>query len=542
MNLVLALLPALILLGGALVGIFPLPLPPRFRTLLPTVVCVLSAISLILAARATTGPQLLFAANDALPALSLTIQWNGVALPFGLFFLLVLGARLFYLRDQDSRPFVFGALATAAGVLLFFAADNWTGIATAWVIVELGLLLVPTQEGDNHDAAARSFGFNLAAVVTWLTAGMVVSNTGGLLRLDETAVQGASAFLIMLAVWIRSGLYPFHVAAPASAETVGLRVGLPLLLGGYLMMRLLLQSQGPMAFAAEMQILALLAVGASALVVVAQPHGGDSFVWMLRAAGAPLLLLPFFVLPGAGPAIALWLTLGAFVLCVFVQIAASWRAELPRVPLTMVVWLIVVLMVAALPLAPAFWGRVGLLTSAYARVGAALWLVLVATMTLALVPAWREVFASREIAPKAPTLTDYITLGVLILASFLVTAGSALFVAPFGPAMQASNTIVSEGLLRPASIGSLIFLLAGLFVPPLASFELARRWNRRSNLIPTRASSWIDLSSISRTLDGIYRFFRALIEQCLTLLEQPPIAWLLFLAIWVAVWLRSLSG
>ena len=66
MTLVVALLPALILFGGALVALLPFPLPQRFRTLLPTLVCVLSGISLILAARAATGPQTLFAANEAL--------------------------------------------------------------------------------------------------------------------------------------------------------------------------------------------------------------------------------------------------------------------------------------------------------------------------------------------------------------------------------------------------------------------------------------------------------------------------------------------
>ncbi|MCC7162225.1 MAG: hypothetical protein IT331_07010 [Anaerolineae bacterium] len=542
MTLLLALLPVLVLMGGALLVFLPLPLSPRYRSLFSTVVCALSAVSLIIAATGPAAPQTLFAANEALPALSFTVQWNGAALPFGLFLLLVLGVRMFYRRALDSQSFVFGTLVSAAGILLFFASDNWTTVATAWVVVELGLLAIPSQEGDTREGAARAFGFNLVAIVTWLTAGMVIANEGGSLRLDEAALQGSSAFLVMLAVWLRTGLYPLHAAAPANADTIGWRMGVPLYLGGYLMIRLLLQTQGPMAFAAETQILAVLAVGASALVVVAQPHGGESFVWMLRAAGAALLLLPFFVDARAAPAIALWLTLGAFVLCVFVEVAGQWRAELPRVPLTMIVWLVVVFMIGALPLSPAFWGRVGLLSSAYAHPGAAMWLVLVATTSLALVPAWREVFASREVAPRAPTLTDYVTLVVLIAAALLVNGASAFFLASFGPPMQVSNTLVTDALLRPADFGALVFLLAGLFVPPLASFELARRWHRRANLLPTRASNWIDLTRFANALDGIYRFIRFLVQQCLALLEQPPIAWVLFLAIWIAVWLRSLSG
>src|SRR5207244_815454 len=143
----------------------------------------------------------------------------------------------------------------------------------------------------------------------WLTAGMLTANAGGSLRLVESALQGTSAALILIAIWIRCGLYPFQAAAPASAESFGARVGVPMLLGGYLMARLLAQLQGVIAFSDELQLLVLLVVGISAVLVAGHPHGADAFDWVLRAFAAPLLLLPFFYNPLVAPALAIWLAL-----------------------------------------------------------------------------------------------------------------------------------------------------------------------------------------------------------------------------------------
>ncbi len=542
MTVIVALLPLLVLAGGAFLGLVPLPIPSRYRNFLPALVCVFAGLTLIVVARTTEIPVTVFQPNEALPALSFSVNWNGAALPLGLLVLVLLATRLFYRRNEDESSFIFGTLVAAAGVLLFLAADNWTTVTSAWLLVELGLLLVPVDEAGNHDAAARALGWNLAGIMAWLTAGMVVANTGGSLRLAEVPLGGDAAFFVLVAIWLRAGVYPFHVAASASVNSMGVRLGIPLLLGGYLMTRMTLQMQSAMTFSGEMQILVLAAVAATALVVVGQPHGGEAFVWMLRAAGAVLLLTPFYVNVVAAPAVSLWLTVSAILVCIFVEVAAQWRAQLDRFPLTMLVWVVVLLLVAALPLAPAFWARVGLLASAYAGVGIALWLVLVITMTFTLIPVWREILASREVAPRAPTRTDYITLAVLLLAILEVTVAAPFFLAPFGTIMQDSSTLVSEALFAPQGFAPIVFLLAGFAVPVIASFELARRWSRQLNFLSPRFTNVLDLTSVSNGLDAVYRFFRTLIQQTLALLEQPPIAWLLFLAIWFAVWVRALTG
>lgn len=541
MTALVSVLPALILLGGALIVLLPLPIPLRFRIWIPLLANALAALAILQLAR-ITEPVTLFEPSDVLPSLSLTLQWNGAALLFGLFLLLTISARLLIGGGEDASLFTAGTLGVEAGSLLFLAADNWTTIAAAWLIVEFGLLLVPDDESTERERVGRALGWNVAAIVAWLTAGMILFNEGSTLRLEEMALQGTAALLVFLAIWIRSGLYPFHAAAPTSVSTGAVRLGIPLLLAGYLMTRWLSASHAAMSFQNDIEVLVLLAVGISALLTIGQPHGGDAFVWMLRAVAAPLLLLPFWVSARAAPAISVWLTLGALAVCTIVSVAWLWRAQTPREPYALVVWIAALVLSASLPLAPGWWGRVGFLATVYGQGQIALWLLLVAMLSLVLIPLWREIFASREVAPKAITRFEIGALVCLGIASVAVMFDPFAFVTPFGRSAQEGSNLALNALVRPTGIPALIFLLAGLAVPPLASFELARRWDRRANLVPLGVTNWLDLSPLARGLDWLYRFLRALVLQTLGILEQPPIAWLLFLAIWIAVWLRGLGN
>ncbi len=543
MTAIVALLPPILLLGGALLYLLPLPFASRYRKFIPLIANALAIVSLIAVAITLREPTTLFEPSDILPALTLTLQWNGAAFPFGIFLLVVSTARVLMGLEVDARLQIAGTLGVNSGALLYFAADNWTTIAAAWLIVEFGLLLVPTARGESRERVGRAFAWNLAAIVAYLTAGMIVANEGSSLRLGEVALQATAALLVFLAVWIRCGLYPFQAAAPASAETFGVRVGVPILLGGFLLTRLLTQMQGAMMLSMEMQLVALLVVGVSALLVIGQPHGADAFDWVLRAAAASMLLLPFFFDARVAPALAVYLTLGAFALCNVIGVAYLWRAQLPRLPLTALVWIAGLLIAAALPLTPGFGGRVGLLAASYGGGVIGLWLILVATMAMILIPLWREIFASRETAPKAPTYFEYAALACLLIPSLVVAVMPRVAVAPFGEAAEAGMTLFGDAIVPSgARLGAFIFLVAGLLVPLLASFELARRWERRVSLLPARVASILDLSGVTRAFDLLYRFVRALLQRTLTVLEQPPIAWLIFLAIWVAVWLRGLGN
>lgn len=540
MTVLYGLLPALILLGGALLAILPLPFS-ILRRWLPIAVCLVALFALLWLAR-ETEPLTLLPPNDALPDLSLTLQWNGAVIPFGVVLLVVLMGRLLIGLESDMPSFRFGVLSAAGGALLFLAADNFTTVAAAWVLVELGLLVVPLQESEPMQAAARAFGWNLIGIVAWLTAGMVAANQGSGLKLTAVTMQGAAPFFVLLAIWIRSGVYPFQSAAPSGAIGSSIRIGLPLLLGGYLMTRFLLFAPAEMAFAPEMEILALVAAGASALIVVGQFHGSEALLWTARATGTSLFLLPFFANARVAPALGVWFSLGIFVLVAALEIAIQWRAELPGLRLTLLVWIGILVMVAALPFAPIFWARVGLLASAYRQIGISLWLLLTATMALILVPVWREIFYSGQVAPRTPALAEYAALVCVVAPALGLSIMPLMFLAPFGTAAQAGGGFALDALFKPANLPSLIFLLAGLGVPLLASFELARRWNPRASLIPLALTGVVDLTDLTVLLDAVYRLARGLIQQALALLEQPPIAWLLFLVIWVAVWVIGLSG
>ncbi len=540
MTLLLVLLPALCLFGGALLYLVPLPFSARARIFIPLLAFVLSGAAVIAAARASTDAVALHEPSAILPGLVLALQWNGPALPLGLFMLALLAARLLAAIDEDDTTTVVGTLCVAGSALLFLAADNFTTVAAAWIIVELCLLIPASAESDARANESIAFGWNLAAIVLWLGAGMILFNQGISLRLAEATFNGMSALLIFLALWIRGGFYPLHAAAPSDVPVAAVRLGVPFLLAGYLMTRLLAGLTEPLAFDGEMQIVVVLAIAISAFLVVAQPHGTDAFTWLARAFGATLLALPFLGDSAALAPVSVWWLLGAFALCVWVSIAWSWRAQLQRVPLTAVVWIIGLIIAACLPLSPAFWGRVGVLNAAYAD-NLAWWVVLVASAAFYLLPLWREIFASREIAPKAPSVFEYAALGLGAGAIVSVTFAANFFMGAFGISVQENANAVTQQVFSSASANVWIFTGAGFVVPLLFAFELARRRMTRASFLPAKLTVWFDLSALTAWLDTVYRFARALVQQSLALLEQPPIAWLLFLAIWVAVWINGLN-
>ncbi len=540
MTVLLATLPAIFLLGGAFLVLVPLPFLSRFRPAIPVATYVLAVLAVIALAQTMRGAVSLLEPSAILPNLSLTVQWDGTALPLCLFLLTLLAAQALLQRTGDNDPFVGGSLVVAGGAVLFLAADNWTTVAAGWLIVEFGLLIVPPDERADQDAASRAFGWNLTALVAWLSAGVVLSNEASSLRLAEAALQGTAALLVFIAAWIRSGLYPFQSAAPTSAAAAGVRLGVPLLLGGYLMSVLLLRMSGEMQARAWMPLLALAALAISALIVVGQPHGPDALVWSMRAFGAPLVVMPFLVTFPLAGAVTLWLALAAYGACALLSIAVQWRAQLPNLPLYTLLWAAELVLVAMLPLTPAFWSRVGLLADSYASGLLPLWIVLTATLTLILIPLWRELFASRDIAPRAPARYESAALGALFLPLVAAALVPFVFTAPFGEVMAAGAEAAYAGIISPVNPATLIFTLAGLVVPLLASFEFARRWTRGANLIPLRLASVLELTGVARSLDLLYRFLRALVQESLAVLEQPPIAWMIFLAIWVAVWLSGL--
>lgn len=535
------LLPALALFGGALLYVLPLPFSSRYRPWVALSACAIAAASLLWLARETEA-VVLFPPEESLPTLTLSLQWSGTTVSFGLFALLITCGRFLFGRATDSRAFVCGALAVLGGALLFFAADSWNTLGVAWLVVEMALLTLPAEQDETRARAGHALGWNFVALVLWFAAGMMLSNQGSSLRLSQVQLEGMPLFFVMLAIWIRSGVYPFHSAAPSIAETLGMRVGLPLLLGGYLMTRVLTQIGGAMSFQSAMEFLALAALGASALVVVGHVHGGEALTWSLRAFGATLLLLPFFADARIAAAASLLFALGAYAVAHFLEIAMQWRAELPRVRLPLMVWVIVLAMLAGLPLAPTFWSRVALVALAYAETGIGLWLLLVATMSLTLIPIWREVFASSQVAPRLPTRFEYAALAFILLPALALSVAPLLFMVTMGADVRSASAQLFDLLFKPANAAALIFLLAGLAIPLLISFELARRWTPHANLLPTRVSTILDLSALARATNRVYQFSRGLIQQTLTLLEQPPIAWLLFLAIWVAIWIIGIRS
>lgn len=541
MSLVLPLLPILLLIAAAFAFLF-LPPSAHVRLALLWATHVLAGLLILQEARGTTESVWLLAPSAAVPTVTLALNW-AQALPLAWLLLPVVLGRLTLSSEEDTREFVFATLIVEAGALGFLAADSWMSVAAAWLMVEFGLFALPL-DGAYDARAGRAFAWNLAALVAWLTAGLLLTNEGAGVLLNQVAPAGAAAFLASVAVWVRAGLWPFYAAVPFEPRAFVIRCGVPLLLGGTLLARLVSLTSDVGLLSSDLVVLALVGVGASALMTLRREAGIKILDWVWRSMAAPLMAIPFAIEAGAASALGLWLTLSVFGVTAVLGLVVLWRSQTKRQPWLTFLWASAIALGASLPLSPGFWGRVGLLSDAFARRQVWLLLLWVTAATPALIPLWRELFHSRVIETQTLGKMKYAAL-VLTLVPFILSALlPTFFLAPLGPRAQQGVTVVLDVALTQASTISLVLLGGAMLIPIVLSYVLARsgRIEHASGLfLPEPVVAVLELRRLARSFGALWQVARALVQQTLGLVEQPPLPWLIFLALWVALWMIGLS-
>ncbi len=543
----LALLPVLVLLLGAL-ALLPARNYPRVRPWVSLVAVLLSlALLLVCARQPDTNPFLLNGAY-AQPDLNLRFDYGPIPVLFASIVLTAYLARLLIENLRVASRAGAAALLTLAGAVGFFCADNLTTLAAAWVLADFGLLvwrLASLGDQTGRPEVWRAWGVSTLGAVLLLAAGVLLLNEGSSLVLREWAPGGPAATLILLAAWIRTGIYPFHYLPPAADEKGskdGLRIlACTFLFGAYLLVRALSGLQDEPARVELLQLLAVVSIAATGLLALFERETARAIHWSAWATGAML----FLVLPVGGQVradLTLWSALALFASVTMADAARALRAQSSRFPWKQVLWLGSILSIAGSPLTVGLLGRVGLLAALAEGGEYALLLLVAAIAFLAPVPLFVEFLQAGKIQERRPTYLEY--AAIVLLLGGVVGGGVFPFVfsAWLGPAAQEASALASDALFHaPSPLFPLLLLTLVLLPIPLVFLFALRLGEQRQRfqdpagpLVPL-----LDLTWLARGMDRLSDSTGALVHRASALIEQYPIGWVLFAAIWLAIWLLS---
>ena len=543
---VLTLAPVLILLLGALV-LIPGRIYGRFRPFISLAVVLITALFLFLNARQSNPVQLAFPDAAGGVDLDLTFNWSAVGLVLVSVVLLAFVARLF--AENLSAPVGPGALVTLAGVVVFLCANNWVTLIAGWVLVDLGLLssrLGTATDSTPRAAIWRSFGISQLGAVLLLAAGVSLLNDGLSLRLSDTALGAGAATLVIFAAWIRTGFWPFHYAPPEEPDPPHswslYDLAITGLLGLFLLVRGILRLQEDPLYPELIQYLALLGLAAATLLALSEHGEQPRIAWAVRALGAPLFLLTIIaVVSHVG--IVIWLMLDLFNLVNLALAAAVFRPQTVRQPWRQVLWGAVLLCAVGFPLTPGFLGRVGYYAAVIQGGDQMLFAAILGTTTLALIPVWRGFLSAGAGESRNPTPVEYVGLALLLLPVVIEGVLPFRVTALFGREVEDASAFAYDALVHSSSLWQPIILVGATLLPLPLSYFLARAVDPlrvRIGALPQALTTFLDLSFFSDAFAALVDVLGEGVRQLSALIELHPVGWILFAAIWVALWLLNI--
>ncbi|MGB8648099.1 MAG: hypothetical protein WCF84_22880 [Anaerolineae bacterium] len=585
----LSLLPILIPLLGAL---FLLPTRGyrRARPLISLAVLLLTLIVLGINTRLPDTSNFLFGQLSLVPDVDLRFDYNSVTLLFSALALVAAVAWLLIENLTTKTRWGAASLVSLAGAIALICADNWSTLIAGWVLADLGLLAWRLEASDAPSGvlAWRAFGISLFGALGVSAGAFFQLAAGASLRIPDATLDGWAATLILFAAWVRSGLFPFQVPmAQRLAQLPGLDsvqtssqpgrghglhpsaligpgmgkrfgddlygIALGVLMGLYLLTRSQLVLLGPapsglvpsgnIALSELLVILALFGLGATALLALLQPNRDAQLAWACWAAGAAVWVIPFMPVLNVHSALAVWLALGLWHMVVALLGARLLCAQTLRQPWRQVLWGLAILCAVGFPLTPGFFGRIGLYAVVLNGGGLPYLVLLPITLTFALVPLWRAFFDVRGEQERTPTVVEYIGLALLILPPLIEGIVPFAIMSLFGPGVEDASAFAYDALLHAPNFWQpIILVLAVIFPLPLA-FILARyfsRWEGRLVAPARPALAVLDLSLITRLGVRIMDTLMTGVRELSALIEQHPVGWFLFAALWVALWLLNL--
>ncbi len=520
-------LPLLVLPTAALVFALMAPrVSPRARVWLPVLMLALQIVAVLV--NVAPVQHRIALSEWSLASFSLVFQIDGPGL-FLMLLLFVVPLALWLVAPPRAPfdPFVIFVYSSAVILLM---SGSLSTVYFGWVLLDVALFLWRLVRDVERETALRALAVSqLAGMLVF--AGAIFANT-------PVASQGG--LLIALALWARLGLFPFHWVLPmrgSDSRDLWTARGVPLIAAAGLWVHWgLLQgsvTRFPVGWISVLATVALLTCVVKAWHEEQPPQVVTQATWHAVA------LIPLAALYGGdgGPAYTLWQTLAAVLALAGFEMALRWRAE-NRNHLARWIWIASILVLAGMPLTPAFVGRIG----AYAALlqSGAWWFILVAGLATAwvLIPLWNQGLTLASPEPRTATVTE--TAGLSLFTLFCAVLGlvpmpiAQSLADDFGAAADvAFGRLVSpEGLV----VGSIALLVV---VVPVG---LAYVWRKSSEAVERQSPGWIggvarvlELGWLARLMAGSGFEMSRIARATVSIVEENPTIWLLLVALWIAI-------
>lgn len=455
---------------------------------------------------------------------SLSLQLDGVALVLLLAVFIPLLALELARPTSSQDSFSYSVLLSGA---LFVCSANLLTTVCAWALLDLALYAWRTARRIPQDTAMR-------ALILGQLAGLGLF--AGTILLDAMQPQ-TGAFLIAVAFWARLGLFPFHWVAPSEDyNTLELTVvrGVALIAGASAWLRWdELKASVPFEFIALLAALACIAV----LVRVASSNEAvDKFA----ANGAvALVFVPLGTAFGgeAAKALSLSTALGAaFAMAIF-ELGLIWQSD-AQIRWARFFFVGGILSIAGTPLTPSFLGRIGANIALIENGQGLIFLIGTIASIFALVPLWRITWELRGAEAREPKRSEYFGLQILGLAFIVFGFGAEIIGQVTGESVERALDLVLRTDDLFAAGAALLALIATLGI----SFWAARvKWgyHARAEEIAELAERLMDLHWLARWLTRLGENVSALGRSLSALAEENPTIWILFAALWIAIFLLT---
>lgn len=511
------------LVGAIIFSLIAPRFPPRTRAGLPILFLAIE-LGLILSNIAPGTHRLAFAGWTP-AAFGIALQFDGLTQLLLLTMTLPLAA--LWLVAPPRKPFDIFPMGVFSCAILLAAADNLLTVFLAASLLDLALFVWRRARDIERETAARSLIVGQFAGLL-LFAGMLLLPAG------QTA---SGAALIALGLWARLGLYPFHYLLPTrGADTFDLWFarGIPLIAAANVWLHW-------SAWRAETPFTLIGVLAVVALAITAFSIWRDESPMRVASTGiAPAIaLVPLAIAFGgdASVAIALWLTIGWASALALVEIALRWRAEnLNR--WSRLIWFAGLFTLAGLPLTPAFLGRAGVYVALWQSQNGLVMALASAVMIAILMPVWNIGFALSGSEQRNPTRAEYAGLTIIVIffaaLSFAPMPLAHLLASAVGQSAERALDLV----IRTDNVIGVALSVIALFAPLFIAYSLnplVLRLRPRTDSVYTRIARGLALDWLGHLARAIAERVGRLARGLASLAEENPTVWLLFAALWVAI-------
>ncbi len=498
---------------------------PRIRTWLPILLLTIEILAILV--NIAPGSHRLVLSKWELASFSIALQMDGITQ----LLLLTVFVPLVALSLVAPRraPFdLFSTIVLTAAILLI-SADNLVTAYIAWAFFDLAIFLWRLARDIERDTALRAVAIGQFTGLI-LVAGIVLLGSGQ---------TGTGAWLVALAYWARLGLFPFHYLLPTrgvDAFDLWFARGIPLIAAASLWLRWpTLRIDAPITL---IGVLAAVALSAAVVWIWREEMPMRAIVVCVPSA---IALIPLAIVLGGDAAVALglWLTLTTVVAIALGETALRWRADnLNRWP--RLVWFAAMLSLAGLPLTPAFLGRVGLAVALWESNNWLLMLMVGTATLVILAPLWRFGFALKGSETREPFRVEYAGLAILVVTCAALGLLPMLIAHALSPAAGESAERAIDLVIRTNDALGVGIGIVMLLAPIVGSYFLQtsiRTFQASPGSLTLRVAKILDLEWLERLLAAIGFQTGSIARNAVTLAEENPTVWVLFIALWIAIFI-----